>query len=121
MDGTATKVQKGQFFMIVRQGHVQRYDTEWRGERVRVWPIAENHVDAMRLCKLLEKIHGKRGLRPALIGSMEGETLEGHIRGAIEDGCIGMFCVDGWNADGHPTFKIQLYDEHMFTLDTGQE
>jgi hypothetical protein len=87
------------YFMIVSRGRVQRLDASKRGPVF--WPIAETHADARRLCEWF----GKPGIRPARIGSVPGETLEGHISLAIEDGCAAVGCVAGWAPDGSPTWK----------------
>ena len=88
------------FWMLVRKGLVQRIMLE--GGR-RASPIAESWEDAQLLARYLGL--GKRGPAPAKIGSGDGETLEGHIALAIQDGCEVIICVDGWLADGSPTWK----------------
>ena len=85
------------FFIIVTKGRVQRYS----GIGGTIWPMAETHEDAARLCKWF----GRPGIRPARIGSVPGETLEGHIHLAIMDGCVAAGCVAGWHSDGSPRWK----------------
>lgn len=91
-----------QFFMLVNKGMVQRYiGTDTEGRPAKVWPIAETHADATRLAKWLKAPH----VRPALIGSVKGETLEGHIALALNEECVAVYCVAGWNEDGSPKWK----------------
>ena len=71
-----------------------------------MWPVAESHADAQRLAKwMIENGGAPQDVRPALIGSVEGETLEGHIALAMEDGCAMISCVCGWTDDVSPTWK----------------
>lgn len=89
------------FHILVREGFVQRIMGEVNGEPAKIWPIAESHADANRLARWLKN----PGVVAAQIGSVEGETLEGHVKIALEDGCEVIACVSGWNADGSPQWK----------------
>ncbi len=89
------------YYMLVRRGKVQRAQHIHVGDKIgRVWPVARTAEDALRLIR-----HWKlKDTMPAMIGSLEGETLEGHIRLALEDRCLAAVCVMGWNDDGSPIF-----------------
>jgi hypothetical protein len=90
---------KREFFMLVRKGRVQRYSVGAAGPSI--WPIAETFGDAKRLCEWF----GGPSVRAARIGSVSGESLEGHLKLAIEDGCVAVYCVAGWHEDGSPQWK----------------
>jgi len=96
-----------EIYMMVRKGYVQRLSKiNIKGIDMRAWPVAENHADAKRLARRL----GGHDVVPARIGSIPGETLEGHILPALEDGCRAIVCVDGWDASGNPKWKSILTD-----------
>lgn len=90
--------------MLVRRGLTQRHEATFNGRRVKVWPVARTHADALRLLRWLRKVKRQSlsQISVAKIGSVEGETLEGHIELAIKEGCEGICCVLGWNKDGSP-------------------
>ncbi len=96
-----------EFFMLVRKGLVQRREVKILGREMLMWPVAETHADMKRLAEHW----GCTDARPARIGSLQGETLEGHIALALEDGCEAICCVNGWNADGSPRWKANIIDE----------
>jgi len=89
------------FYMLVRRGKVQRIKVTKDGKPTLVWPVAETHADAKRLAIWC----GKPGVRVAQIGSVERETLEGHLRLAISEGCVAVCCVRDWAPDGSPLWK----------------
>ncbi len=66
--------------------------------------VAETFEDALRLGKWLTRKNHKRGVRPARIGSVQGETLDGHISCAIGEGCSLIACIAGWEGD-EPVWK----------------
>ncbi len=94
------------YYMLVRKGHVQRSRIKDKdtGESILAWLVTETHDDAWRLIKFLCGTN-HRNVRPALIGSLQGETLEVCVRSAMHDGCRRICCVHGWNEDGSPVFK----------------
>lgn len=96
-----------QFYMLVRKGMVQRLlGKNHDGQPAKVWPIAESHTDAWLLAKWFKAQSKSTGdVRPAAIGSVNGETLEGHIKMAMDEGCVACYCVSGWNTDGSPIWK----------------
>jgi hypothetical protein len=103
-------------FFLARQGHVQRLsiDVLGDGEKRKCWPVATTHEDAMRLIDF----YGCRaeGVRPAQIGSVPGETVAGHCRMAIDEGCHFLLHCVGWTGDGKPMWKIaQLVDDRDAT------
>jgi len=100
-------------WMLVRRGVVQRY----AGARfpcrtvngitiieqdTTCWPVAKSHDDALRLAKWT----GREGVRPAKIGSVPGETLEGHVRLALQEGISLMVIVSGWTKAGAPIWDL---------------
>jgi hypothetical protein len=92
-------------YMLVRQGFVQRLIVTRDGQEVLVWPVTQTLADAKRLCEQLQR----PGVRPAEIGSAPGETLEGHIAMALEEGCVAACCVMGWQEDGSPEWGWKLF------------
>lgn len=98
---------KSQYYMLVRKGMVQRIPVKWLGDDVLAWPVVETHSDAIRFAART----GIPGVRPALIGSVNGETLEGHIGLALEEGCRLVICIAGWNSDGSPKWKYIPFDD----------
>jgi hypothetical protein len=99
-------MKKKDWYMLVRKGFVQRLMFEKDGIPAKAWPIADNLQDAKRLCKLFNNPK----IRPALIGSVEGETVAGHIRLAIEEGCFAVGRVKGWAEDGEPIWDWLIFD-----------
>jgi hypothetical protein len=107
----------GEYYRLVRGGHVQRLrgrrpDT---GEPAIAWPVAETHADATRLIEWVARHYGlsdaERGeLEVSRIGSVEGETIQGHIASAVKEGCIGACCVRDWQPDGSPVWKWMMFD-----------
>lgn len=99
-------------FFLARQGHVQRLSIDVLGDGVerKCWPVATTHEDAMRLIDFYEC--RAEGVRPAQIGSVPGETVAGHCRMAIDEGCEFLLHCVGWTDDGKPMWKIaQLVDD----------
>lgn len=94
------------YYMLVRKGLVQRMYVEFRGERVKAWPVVESVRDGKRLAKFMNR----KDVRPARIGSVEGEDLAGHIEMAINEDCRLTCCVSGWNEDGSPEWKFIPFD-----------
>jgi len=94
---------KKEFYMLVRKGMVQRVNQPGIGK---VWPVTETLEDAKRLARFFKR----KGLRPALIGSVPGETLEGHIQMAYEEGCIAIAMFD-WDPDGSPRLRTLTFDD----------
>ena len=92
------------FWIFVRKGFTQRLSAS----PGMMWPVAESHEKATQL--LQHYGWDKQGIRVARIGSVEGETLQGHIRIAMEDGCLGVCCFDGLDNQGQPTWKYLLFD-----------
>lgn len=92
-------------WMLVREGIVQYLETDIDGKREKVWPVARTHEDAVKLAAHF----GKKGIVPAQIGSVQEETLKGHITLAIQQGCVGALVVQGWNDDGSPQYGFQDY------------
>lgn len=88
-----------QFFMMVRNGFVQRM--EFQGEKT--WVTATSLDDLNRFIKHIDG--WKDGIRGSLIGSVQGETLETHIALALSEGCTKILNVR-WE-DGVP-----LLDEY---------
>ncbi|MCA9070870.1 MAG: hypothetical protein KDA84_18200, partial [Planctomycetaceae bacterium] len=86
------------YYMLVRQGRVQRIEAMGDGKPMLAWPVAKTHGDAKRLCNHL----GIPGISPAKIGSLDGETLEGHVAMAMEERCSAACCICGWKDDGEP-------------------
>lgn len=76
-------------YMLVRKGLVQRVMLE--GD-VKAWPVFHTAEDAQRFAKYARR----KGASPAKIGSVQGETLVGHVALAIEDGCKKAVMVMGW-------------------------
>lgn len=108
------ELHSDEFYMLVRQGKVQRMPASTADDaNAQVWPIARTHADALRLAKWFHKTnpsaHNSK-VRPALIGSIKGETLEGHITLALKEGCIGTACVAGWLRDGSPEWGWLPFD-----------
>jgi hypothetical protein len=96
-----------QFYMFVRRGLVQRMPVIINGESALVWPVARTHQDALKLSRNFNV----PGLRPALIGSIKGETLEGHLNLALYEGCVGMAVVDGWDRNDSPIWGYLPFDQ----------
>lgn len=91
------------FYMLVRAGRVQRQDVTFEGVPTKVWPVAESYDDAKRLAEFLKV--WSEGVRPAMVGSIENETLQGHIGMAMDEGCEFIACVAGWSEAGEPIWK----------------
>ncbi len=89
-------------YFIVRKGFIQRLMADPLGDGVvrKCWPVAKTHEDAQRLIDYL-KVRDE-GARPAEFGTVPGETLEGHIQAALEDGCDFIVMPTGWDETGHP-------------------
>lgn len=102
-----TQKEPTETWMLVRKGHPQRM--KQRGGLV--WPVARTQADAVKLAAFfVAKMQADPSIRPARVGSMQGETLEGHIRLAIEEGCRSIVVVQGWNIDGSPKFGEMKID-----------
>lgn len=88
-------------FFLARQGYVQRVMADPIGDGVmrKCWPVANTHDDAMQLVDFF-KMRDK-GVRPAEFGSVQGETLDGHIQLALNEGCEFVICPVGW-VNGSP-------------------
>ncbi len=71
-----------------------------------IFPMAESHEDAVKLAAWVKT----PGVSPALIGSVQGETLEGHVELAVNEGSVGVSCVAGWNTDGSSQWKYLMFD-----------
>jgi len=87
-----------QLYMLVRRGNVQFMPVEICGGSALAWPVARSHRDALKLSKKF----GVQDVRPALIGSIKGETIEGHLFLALDQGCAGMAIVNGWDRNDSP-------------------
>jgi len=92
------------FYILVTEGLVQRYVSPDDGSKYML--VARTHEDGVRLAKWCHQRFGKR-VSVAKIGSLEDprgkETLENHLRLALEEGCVGVITpFDGWNSDGSP-------------------
>ncbi len=94
--------------MLVRKGLVQRFYVQMDGQQVKAWPVAQTLEDAQKLMKYLNV---RKGVRAAEIGSVQGETLEGHINLAMNEGCKIVCCVLGWTSDGAPEWGYMPIDE----------
>ena len=92
------------FYMLVRKGLVQRHTATTPNGRSLIWPVAESHEDAAKLALFFSKGRDT-GVRAARIGEVQGETLEGHLAMAMEEGCVAVACVAGWEPDGRPKGK----------------
>jgi len=92
------------YWMLMRKGRVQNFGGRHAltGEPARFLPVASTFEDAKRLADWM----GDKDIRPAQIGSVEGETLSHHISLSIEQGCVATYCVDGWNNDGSPRWCV---------------
>ena len=103
-----TELPKGplRFFFLARQGFVQRYAVDVFGDGIKrkVWPIAHAHEDANRLVDYLGL--RDRGIRPAEIGTVSGETFEGHLRLASDEECEFICAIAGWNEEGTPLWNV---------------
>lgn len=86
-----------QFFMMVKNGFVQRMEIE--GELS--WITALSLEDINRFIKHIDAWDD--GIRGSLIGSVPGETLDGHIELALKEGCTKFLNVY-WE-DGKPLFR----------------
>lgn len=102
-------MEKQEQWMLVRNGLVQRLDADRYGEKVKVWPVFDTQEDAMRFIKWKGTAIGK-DVRPALIGSVSGETFEGHIRQAIAEGCVAAVSPRSWTEAGDPVFGYLFFD-----------
>lgn len=90
------------YLLVRRNGMIQRHRATVEGKTIIAWPVAQTHSDAVVLCRWFGDAEV---VGPALIGDVEGETLEGHIQQAIEDGCAAICCVTGWQDDGSPVWS----------------
>jgi hypothetical protein len=97
------------YFMLVRQGLVQRCTQTIDGQQKKLWPLVQSIDDGKRLAAFLK---AGPDVRVAEIGSVEGETLDGHIELAMNEGCYAAVCVLGWNADGSPKQGWILFNKH---------
>ena len=90
--------------MLTRKGKVMHFGGADRdtGEPARFFPIAESFEDAKRLAEWT----GDRDVRPAEIGSAQGETLGAQILASVGQGCTATYCVDDWNDDGSPRWRV---------------
>lgn len=93
---------QGPKYFLVRQGSVQRVMADPLGDGVmrKCWPVAHSHEDAQRLIDFF-KVRDK-GVRPAEFGTVPGETMEGHITIALQEGCEFIITPAGWSEDGQP-------------------
>jgi hypothetical protein len=97
--------RKIETWILTNRGFVQRCSySQNDGTTGKAWPTAATHADAVRLCHYLDV--WKYGVRPALIGSVEGESLDRHIEMAIEEGCRYACRPMGWNEDGSPQWGV---------------
>jgi hypothetical protein len=93
------------FYILVKSGVVQNTMVSGpAGHPVKAFMVAESIDDANKLVDYLGV--RSQGVRPALIGSVDGETLEGHLALAIEDGCELIICPQGWNDDKSPIWGV---------------
>ncbi len=90
------------YFILVNRGLVQRLQCSVNGRDAKCWPVARTHEDATTLARYFVK-HADADvtIRPALIGSVPGETLMGHISMALDEGCEYVLCPLAWD-DGKP-------------------
>lgn len=84
------------YFCLVTNGIVQ-YWAKANGDKY--FPVAKTRADAARLARWW-----KSDASPAQIGSVSGETLEGHITAAVDAGCVAFCCPQRWNSDGSPVW-----------------
>lgn len=97
-------------WILIKKGKTQRLaGVELNGEQTRTLQIASSREDAKKLAAW----HGDPDITTALIGSIEGETLEGHIKIAMEDGCEVLAHVIGWNPDGSPEYRCARLVESL--------
>jgi hypothetical protein len=89
-------------YFLARKGYIQRFMADPLGDGVmrKCWPVAKTHEDAQRLIDFL-KVR-EDGTRPAEFGTVPGETIEGHIEVAVEEGCEFIVMPNGWTEDGQP-------------------
>jgi hypothetical protein len=94
------------FFFFARQGFVQRLEADIRGDGVtrKCWPIAHTHEDANRLVDFFG--WRDKGIRPAEIGTVDGETISGHFRLAFEEGCEFVIACADWTEEGKPVWRL---------------
>jgi len=88
-------------FIIVKEGAVQRFHRN--GELW--WPVFYTLEDAERFGKVFDCQDS-----PSEIGSVEGESLESHVKLALADGCVGACNPLSWNDDGMPALAELLFD-----------
>jgi hypothetical protein len=103
-------------FMLVRLGMVQRMMCEVDGRQVKAWPVFKTLKDAKRFAK-----YAKTDAVPARIGSAYGETLEGHIALALQEGIELAVCPTGWNKDGSPTLGHIRLDSKPHRFQNGND
>jgi len=96
------------YWMLVHRGLMQYWVVERNGKPDKVWPMAKTREDAARLGEFLK---AGPDVRPALIGSVKGETMEGLVELALGAGCSAACCVDGWSADGSPVLGWIRFDQ----------
>lgn len=96
-------------WMLVRQGKVQRMMATKGGKPIKVWPIFETQADAMRMTMKMKNIDGG-AVRPAMIGSIDGETLDGHIKMAIKEGCAAACCPQSFDDNDDPVWGWIMFD-----------
>lgn len=87
-------------YMLVRRGHVQRYEIEAGGREIKAWPIFTDRSLARRIADSMANRVG-RTLTIARIGSIDGETVAGHARLAMAEDCTHVIWIHGWG-DGEP-------------------
>jgi hypothetical protein len=98
--------RSSEWWFMSRRGHLQYLPLE---DGRLAFPVAEEHGDAIRLARWLNTWPKRKGrVSPAKIGSINGETLDGIIRLAIEAGCSLMLMPNGWNQDGSPAGWARL-------------
>lgn len=87
-------------FMLVKRGCCQRMQVSVRGRPVKAWPV----FDSLKAAQRFIEYYGFEGVTVAEIGSVQGETLAGHVRMAVEDGCEIAINPRMWTEDGRPLF-----------------
>lgn len=90
-------------YMLVRNGRIQLIPMELDCGTTNGIFLAASHDQATQAARCFEKTTGKKGIRPALIGSIPGESLDSLYDYADE--CDLAFAVlVGW-ADGKPMLQ----------------
>ncbi len=94
-----------ELYMIVQRGRPIVVSVK-KPTPVKIFAVAENHEDAVKLAHWHEWFAGVKGGRPALIGAVQGETLISMLQTTVLDvGADRVVCVRGWAADGFPRWK----------------